>query len=307
MVWIVIGSVVLGLILIIFILSIIAYRVAFYSPIKGQNNEYNKLKKANYNGITEKVNNFVNQMLKIPYEDLYTKSYDGLKLHAYLYKSEGSNEYVILFHGYRRTARRSFCGLTMDLLKEKRNVILVDQRAHGLSGGHQTTFGKKEQYDVVSWANFVKERFGEDSKIVVGGVSLGAASVLFAADKLDENVKIISDSPYYTLKEVFKQTIRLYKLSPIFFYPLAVLAARMYCHMNLKCDAIESVGKSKNKILIIHSNEDKLVPYQKSEKVYLDNKDHVQFALFEGDAHGFSYLKQTEKYREIYMNFLNQK
>ena len=93
MVFIIIGSILLGLLLIIIILSIVGYKVVFYSPIKGQNSDFNKVKKVNYNGISHKVNESVNQILKIPYEDLYIKSYDGLKFHAYFYRSEGSNEY----------------------------------------------------------------------------------------------------------------------------------------------------------------------------------------------------------------------
>lgn len=307
MVWIIIGSILLGLLLIILILSIIAYRVVFYSPIKGQNSDYSKVKNVNYQGISGKVDNFINEMLKLPFEDLYVRSYDGLKLHAYLYRSEGSNEYVILFHGYRRTARRNFCGLALDLLKENKNVILVDQRAHGQSEGHQITFGIKEHRDVITWTNYALERFGEESKITIGGVSLGAAAVLMAADKIDENVKIIADSPYYSVKDVFKQIIRSYKLSTVFFYFIAIITAAMFCHMSLKSDIPSSIYKSKNKILIIHSKSDKIVSYKLSEKISLDNKGRIQLALFDGVEHGFSYLRQTEEYREIYFAFLNDK
>lgn len=306
MVWIIIGSVISGLILIYFILCIIAFFCVFYSPLRGQNSDYNKVKYVNYNGISAKVNGFIEELLKLPHEDLYIDSYDGLKLHAYLYRSEGSKEYVMLFHGYRRTARRNFCGLALDLLKEHKNVILVDERGHGLSKGHRTTFGKREQYDVASWTDYVVNHFEKDSKITIGGVSLGAASVLMASDKIDEKVKIIADSPYYSIEDAFKQTIRLLKLWVWFFYPIGVLTAAIFCHMSLKGDLSLPVYKSKNKILIIHSTSDKLVSYKLSEKIYLENKDHVELALFDGDPHGFSYLKQTDKYREIYFAFLNK-
>ena len=304
MVFIIIGSVLLGLLLIILILSIVGYKVVFYSPIKGQNSDFNKVKKVNYNGISHKVNESVNQILKIPYEDLYIKSYDGLKLHAYFYKSEGSKEYIVFFHGYRRTARRNFCGLALDSLKEHKNVILVDQRAHGQSEGHQTTFGIKERHDVVSWLKYVRERFGEECKIIVDGVSLGATAILMALDKIDERVTVIVDSPYYSVKDVFIKTIRSYKLSPAFFYPLAIFIARVYCHMSLKSDIPSCIDKSKNKMLIIHSRSDTLVSYKLSEKIYEEHKDHIQLVLFDGDEHGFSYLRQTEKYRENFFKFL---
>ena len=304
MVWIIVGSVLLGLLLIIFILSIVGYKVVFYTPWKGQNSDFNKVKNVNYNGISGKVNEQVNQVLKLPYEDLYVTSYDGLRLHAYLYRSNNSKDYIILFHGYRRTARRNFAGLTLDLLKENKNVILIEHRGHGNSEGHQSTFGQKEQYDVVSWVNYAKEHFGRDSRYVVAGVSLGAAAVLMAADKLDEDVKIIADSPYYSIKDVFKQTIRQYKLWTGFFYPLAVYIARAYCHMSLKTDVPGAIKNSKCMIYIIHSRSDNLVSYTVSEQICEENKDHMKVALFDDVEHGFAYLRQTEKYREVFFDFL---
>ena len=181
MIWIIIGSILLVLICVILGIEYYAYKKVFYSPYKGQNSEYNIVHMKGLEEVGARGTQLVNELLKIPAEDLYTTSFDNLKLHAYLYKSEGSNEFVICFHGLRRTARRSFAGRTMDLLKAKKNVILVDLRAHGLSKGHSITYGKKEQYDVVTWVNYVKEKFGEDAKITLIGVSMGVAIGIIVA------------------------------------------------------------------------------------------------------------------------------
>ena len=306
MVWIIVGSILLLLLIVIILLARMVYKKVFYSPITGQNNEFRDVKDLDYKGAKEKARALTEEMLKIPYEDLETKSYDKLKLHAYFYRSEGSDEYVIFFHGYRRTARRSFSGLTMDLLKVKKNVILVDQRAHGESEGHTTTFGKKEQYDVVTWVNYVKEHFGEDVKITISGVSMGATAVLFAADKIDERVKIIADSPYISIKDVVLSTIKKLKMKAFYAYPIMVISSLLFCHMTLDYDAYKCVSKSKNKVLIIHGGADTIVPYQMSERVYLDNKDHVEYALFPEVGHGLPYLNETEKYVKIFIDFIEK-
>ncbi len=296
------------MICLILILAYILYKRAFYSPIKGQNNEFNLAQGLNYQGVANKANECVAVMLKIPYEDLETKSKEGFKLHGYFYKSEGSNEYVIMFHGYRRTARRSFSGLTMDLLKEHKNVILVDFRGHGQSEGHKITLGKKEQYDVLSWINFAKEHFGEDIKITIVGVSMGAASVLMASDKInDDRVKIIADSPYISSKQIIKLIIRGKKKSVAIFYPLTLLSALIFCHTYLKYDVTDYVRNSNNKILIIHSGYDRAVPYQESLRVEACNKEHVTVEIFEGIEHGLCYLKCTDEYRKIFFDFINNK
>ena len=304
MLWIILGSVLFVILLGVLVISCITYKRIFYSPIKGQNSEYNAVKDLDYRGAKEKARALTEEMLKIPYEDLETKSYDGLKLHAYFYRSENSKDYIIFFHGYRRTARRSFAGLTMDLLKAKKNVILVDQRAHGLSTGHQTTFGKKEQYDVITWINYVKQKFGEDINITISGVSMGASAIIYAADKIDENVKIIADSPYISTKEVVKTVIKKLKLPVGFFYPIMVITALLFCHMKLDSDARKSVPKSKNRILLLHGEKDTIIPYQEIEQICLDNKDHVECKIFKEVGHGLPYLNETEEYLKAFLEFI---
>ena len=312
MLWIIIVSVIGSLLFIalcgIFIIMIEIYKKVFYSPIKGQNDEFLAVKNLNYQdqATLNKATTKVNEILKTPYEDLVTKSYDGLKLHAYFYKSEGSKDYIIFFHGYRRTARRSFSGLTMDSLKENENVIVVDMRAHGQSKGHTITFGKKEQRDVVTWIKYAKKNFGEDIKITIVGVSLGASVVLMAADKIDEDIKIIADSPYMSTKDVFIDTMSKYRRDPTVFYPLSNLTSTVFCHCTLNFGAASSIDKSKNKILIIYGTADVDIVRLPIEEVYERNKDHVQIETFEGVDHGLSYLRDTERYRKIFFDFINE-
>ena len=43
-----------------------------------------------------------------------------------------------------------------------------------------------------------------------------------------------------------------------------------------------------------------------SERVYLANKDHVQYEVFDGVDHALSYMKDTERYKKIVQDFLKQ-
>lgn len=303
--WIILISIIVGLLILTLLFELYVYKRVFYSPQKGQNSEYNAVRALNADDLKEKAKKLVNELLEIPSEDLYTTSYDKLKLHAYLYKSEGSKEYVVCFHGFRRTARRSFAGRTMDCLKEHKNVILVDHRAHGLSEGHTLTFGKKEQHDVVSWVNYIQQKFGKDIKITLVGVSMGATAILGASDKIDESIKIVADSPYISVKDVVKVTMSKIHMNPKVVYPIVALSSILYCHSTLDCNVSENVKRSKNKIIIIHGSDDILVPYKDAEALYLANKDHVQYQLFDGIGHGLPYLRETEKYRKVFFDFIN--
>ena len=258
----------------------------------------------NYQGLRPKSIELINNLLKVPYEDIYIKSKDGLKLHGYFYKCEQSNEFVLMFNGYRGTPRRDFSGGALLAINLKKNVICVDQRAHGKSEGHSICFGRKEQYDVLSWINFVKEKWGNLIKITIVGISMGGATVLMASDKIDPSIKIIADCPYSTEKEVIKHAIKKMNLSPKLFWPLVYLSALLFCHARLKDDAKINVSRSKNKILILHGTSDSIVPHEMSERIYRGNEDHVQYEKFEGGEHGLSYLREPERYEKLIKDFL---
>ena len=306
MVWIIIGSILFILILAFLGYEYYVYKQVFYSPIKGQNDELATY--AHMKGVADlaaRATELVKELMNVPSEDLYVTSYDNLKLHAYFYKNTDSNEYVVYFHGFRRTARRSFAGRALELIRMNKNVILVDERAHGLSEGHKMTYGKKEQRDVLTWVNFIQDKFGKDVKITLIGISMGATAILGVSDKIDEKIKIIADSPYMSTKDVVKRALIGKKMNPKLGYLLIAIASIIYCHNSIKLNVLENIHSSKNKILIIYGTADSLVPLSVIEAVFFNNKDHVKLEIFDGVGHGIAYNRATEQYRKTLLDFIN--
>ena len=277
----------------------------FYSPVKGQNNDYNLTKDTLEIAPESEIRAMIDELKSHPFEDAYIKSFDRKRLHAKIYDQK-SDTTVIMCHGYRGTCSRDFSGGGVDMLNYGYNVILIDERGHGLSGGHNITFGKREQYDVVSWYKYAKERFGKNTKIVLVGISMGGASVLFAADKIDEEIKIIADCPYSTIEEEIKFIIKdKLHMPPKILYPLANLSSIIFAHSSLnKMDASKNVKNSKAKILLIHGKADTLVPQKFSERIYEENKDKVTYVTFDGADHGLSYIVDKKKYNDSIKEFL---
>jgi len=302
--WIIFGSTLGLLLLLLFIFLYFIYKVTFYSPKKWQKNEVRLERSLDYQGTEEKAISLINDLIAIDYQDLWMMSRDSLRLHAYFYENKNSNHYVLMFNGYRGTVRRDFSGGAIEFMKMGFNVVLCEQRAHGQSEGHHITFGRKEQYDVVDWINFAKEKWGNSIKITIVGISMGGATVLYASDKIDPEIKVIADCPYSSQKDVIKNTMRKmgYPASPI--WPFGYLSSLLFCHAALKDDAKNNVTRSKNKILIIHGTGDTIVPYEMSERVVKGNEDHVRYELFEGVEHGLSYIKDSDRYRKIIREFI---
>ena len=283
------------------------YKETFYTPHKNQGNDLYLSSSMNYQGHNEEALEMIKNLQSIPCETVYTKSYDGLKLCGYVYPKNGSNKVAIMCHGYRGTPRRDFSGGAVEMMKAGMNVLLIDERGHGKSEGHSITFGVREQKDVLSWIDFVKQRFGDKVEIVLVGISMGGATVLFSADKVDDNIKIIADCPYSSPKDIISSTLEKLQMPPKFFYPIANLVSILFCHTNLnKTSALKTIKNSNHKILIIHGDSDTIVPHKLSEKIYLENKEKIRYELFPGADHGMCYLIDKQRYQKVVKEFLEE-
>ena len=299
--------IVLGALIIIFLIILFSiYHLIFYSPKKWQANDYALNSSPVYKGKEEIITKLIDDLKARPYEDIYIKSFDKLKLHARLFENKQSRKVAILCHGYRGTGYRDFCGGAKEAIELGYSVILIDHRAHGASKGHSITFGIKESKDLLSWVDYAKNRFGNDIELVLIGISMGGATVLMASDKVN-NAKIIADCPFTSPKIMLKETVRALKLPVAILYPLICLAALIYAHVNInKTSAFDSIKNTTNKVLIIHGDSDTIVPNWISRDLYEAYPDKIQYEVFPGAEHGMSYLKDMTRYQNIIREFLNK-
>ena len=303
-VWLIIIIAILGGLLVLLFIGLLGlYLYSFYSPKKGQSDDYN-LSAPLYRGMQDKVRPLIDKIRSIPYEDAYITSFDKLKLHARVYLKENSKKVAVLCHGYRGTPYRDFSGGAVEVLKLGYNVILIDERAHGLSQGHSITFGVRETRDAIDWVKYARNRFGEDIDLALIGISMGGAVVLMAADKVGK-AKIIADCPFSAPKVILQQTVKELGLPVPIFYPLVNLSSIIFTHTNLnKLSACDSIKNTTNKILIIHGGSDSVVPNWISNDLYQEYPDKIQYELFEGADHGMSYLVDKPRYQHIIREFL---
>lgn len=149
-------------------------------------------------------------MDELTFESVFITSFDGVKLYARYYHVRDGAPLQIQFHGYRGSALLDFCGGNKLAREIGHNTLVVDQRAHGKSGGNTITFGINERYDCLSCINYAVERSGKETPIFLSGVSMDAATVLMASElNLPDNViGIIADSPYSSPEEIIRKVCR---------------------------------------------------------------------------------------------------
>ena len=262
-----------------------------------------------YNVFRAQSEKMIRDTLSIPYEDVFITSFDGLRLHAKFYAaSERKAPVQIMFHGYKSSAERDFCGGLREGIDGGFNVLLVDQRAHGESEGKYLTFGVNERFDCLSWASYAAERFGNDVKIYLYGISMGAATVLMAsALPLPKSVSgIVADCGYTSPKAIICSVLRDHHVPAAPVYAVARLGARLFCGFDLHAaSAPDALSRSHIPVLFIHGDDDRFVPCRMSrENFEASAAEHKKLLIVHNAGHGLSYMLDRPAYLSALHSFL---
>ena len=184
--------------------------------------------------------------------------------------------------------------------------MLVDQRGGGRSEGSTISFGINERKDCLKWIDFVIGKFGPDVKIILTGISMGAATVMMAAgEDLPENViGVLADCGYSSPKEIILKVIGEMGLPPKLSYPFAKLAARLFGHFDLEeTSPVEALKKCKVPVIFYHGEADDFVPCDMSRACFNACTSRKQLVTIPGAGHGLSYAVEPDRYVETLKAF----
>ncbi|MGN0940873.1 MAG: alpha/beta hydrolase [Selenomonadaceae bacterium] len=201
------------------------------------------------------------------------RSYDGLMLCATHFSpaDDDTHRWAIVVHGYGLSQAYAW-NYASAFLEHGYHVLTPDMRASGKSGGTYLTMGAKESIDVSDWASEITRR-DPDAKIVLFGVSMGAATVMLAGadDGLPRSVTaVIEDSGYTDLRSVFAEELdKLIGLPPFPFLEFIDFVAQKRAGFTFEeAQPIKAVKKSRLPMLFIHGDADQLIPYAMMRRLY---------------------------------------
>ena len=290
--------------LLCFIFTYVMFRKTFTRTEKIAT-DYNPI----YAPYKELMKQGANYFLGLNPEEVSIQSHDNLKLCGYFYETPNARGTVLFMHGYHGDPLNDFGPVLKHFIDIGFSVLLVFQRAHGKSGGHTITFGILEQYDCQDWVRYAAQRFGEDTPVVLYGVSMGAATVLTAcALDLGKNVRgIVADCPYSTPCDIIRKTCREMHLPVKICFPFVRLAARLFGGFRLSDDGphpLSSVSRTHLPILLIHGEADDFVPCDMSRRIAAVNPT-VRLETFPGGVHAGSYLIDPQRYCRVIGEFVS--
>ena len=266
--------IVLIIVFIVLLASFVCFVMAFYAPEKDKTpkEEYPIPRGKIYLPHRDTMVEWMKEVRSLTHEDVSITSFDGLKLCGKYYEYKKGAPCELLMHGYRGSAERDMCGAVQRCFSIGRNALIIDQRGAGKSEGNVITFGAKESRDCISWVEFMINKFGPDVKIIISGISMGAATVVLAAGRdLPKNVVgVLADCGYSSAREMIEKTIR---------------------------------EKAKVPIIFLHGDADDFVPCYMSERMYEACPTPKRFVKVEGAGHGLAYIIDGEGYLKALEQF----
>ncbi|TXU27563.1 alpha/beta fold hydrolase [Enterococcus sp. T0168A.B-11] len=251
---------------------------------------------------------------------------DGKMMDVYAYYvDQGSDKTVMIHGGFRGNWNNGIVTEEYnDFYKAGYNLLFVDSRATGKSGGDYVTYGQYESDDVLYWINQeVRER--PSQKILLYGGSMGAATMMSVLAKdIPVNVKgIIENCGFASIDEqlrfTYSQTV-VPALPPAIKNQLDIigdqehedlfmgLLKQYYFDQEMHLDptaALPTIGMSGSlPKLIIHGTADDVVPVSNAQKLYELAGGYKDLLLVEGAGHGKAQEVDHAAYTKHVTDFL---
>ena len=248
---------------------------------------------------------------KTQFDEIIITSNDDLKLKGYYFEAKvPTNKTVIIAHGYTGEAKDMARFAKFYQEKLGYNVLMPDARGHGDSEGDYIGFGWHERKDYVQWINYIIEKKGKDSEILLHGVSMGGATVLMTSgENLPKQVKaIVEDCGYTSAEGVLEyQLKRMYNLSG---FPIvnstSMLTKLKAGYTFSEASALEQVKKAKLPIMFIHGEKDTFVPFEMVYELYEAANTEKELYVVPDAEHANAYDIDPALYEEKVINFVTK-
>ncbi len=281
----------------------------FHAPRKetSSTEEYPIPKGKIYEAHREQMTRWIRDARAYPHRDVSITSYDGLVLRGKYFEHQKGAPIELLLHGYRGWAERDLSGGVFRCFGVGHNVLIVDHRGCGESEGHVTTFGAKESLDCLVWIDFILREIDPDARIILSGVSMGAATVMTVAgmDLPPNVVGVLADCGYTSTRAIISKVMRDLKLPPKLLYPFARLSAILFGGFDPDASSpIASMAKCRLPIIFFHGDKDDFVPYEMSVENYnACISECKELVTIKGAGHGVAFPVDQKGYIQAARKF----
>lgn len=245
---------------------------------------------------------------EIEKEEVSIDSVYGYKLHGIFFPNKTVDKVVILSHGITANL--------WDMLKygflyipRGFSILAYDHRYHGLSGGKNTSLGYYEKDDLKSWIDWIRNKYGKNTKIGIHGESMGSAIVVEYLGVYDDVEFAVDNCGFTSFVEEAKFLLKKYchiKLnmlqSFVIFFTSKITKLRCGWSFN-QVEPIRAIKNVKTPMLFIHGDCDNIVPCEMCKAIFYAKQYGIRDKFEVKDA---DHTDALDKDKDGYINHLNK-
>jgi len=222
----------------------------------------------------------------LKYESVSIAAGDGVTIHGWFVPAQQERGTLLFFHGnagnisHRLDSLKIFHDLGL-------STFIVDYRGYGSSQGSLSEQGTYLDAEA-AWNYLTGTRNIAARQIVVFGRSLGAAIAAYIAAEQKPG-GLILESAFTSVPDM---AARMYPVFPV------RLLSRFHYNTEKFLLSVSSP------VLIIHSPDDEIIPYENGQKLYNSAREPKEFLKIQG-GHNEGFLASGRAYTDGISNFID--
>jgi dipeptidyl aminopeptidase/acylaminoacyl peptidase len=237
----------------------------------------------------------------VKYDNVTFKTSDGVTIKGWYVPSEKKHaKTILLLHGY--PADKGDILPTRLFLHKNYNLLFMDFRYLGDSGGHYSTVGVYEVNDVRAAIAYLKSRGVHE--LGIWGLSMGGAAALMTLKHAPEVKAIVAEAPYARLDWMANRHYPIPGLNYII-GKLFHLWGAVFLQTDIsKINPVDEAKTVKIPLLLIYSRNDQVVSVEHAELMQRETagNHHVEMIIVDDKSHN----EVMDNYREVVGEFFRK-
>jgi fermentation-respiration switch protein FrsA (DUF1100 family) len=227
----------------------------------------------------------------LAFEDVYVRTTDGVRINGWYVpappEADDSTITLLWFHGNAGNLSDRVHQLRQMHDQLRVNVFMIDYREYGRSEGEVSEAGT--YLDAEAAAAYLRGRpDSQGRRIVYYGQSLGSAVAVELARRAPPD-GLILESPFLSVQEMANVAMP--------WLPVGGLIATKY-------DSLSKIGAIHVPLLILHGDQDEVVPYAHGRRLFAAANEPKRFYAIIGARHNDTYIAGAEGYFTALRGFL---